>query len=233
MQSKTEDHEEIEWQFEVADLAPVRSWLAEHPAAHGLVVVPVATRELTDTYFDTEDWRLYRVGYALRLRRDSNSAEATMKSLAPAEGALRRRREISVPLKAGAKTLKEAPGPVGERLQGVAGDRDLRTLFVARTRRRTFTLHPEGPSGRQAAVGEVALDETEIGCDGPTRLSRVEVELRPHAEHHDSVGAFVDSLREALGLRPTGASKFEVGLAAAGLSPPVAPDLDPGEKDGR
>ena len=58
------------------------------------------TKELTDTYYDTEDWRFYRAGYALRVRRDGKRVEATMKSLAPPEdGGLKRRREISEPLR--------------------------------------------------------------------------------------------------------------------------------------
>jgi inorganic triphosphatase YgiF len=98
MQEQILDHQEIEWQLEADDLESVSSWLEEHPSASGLAVVPGATKELTDTYYDTEDWRLFRAGYALRLRRDGEGAEATMKAIASAEDALRRRREISEPL---------------------------------------------------------------------------------------------------------------------------------------
>ena len=74
---------------------------------------PGETKELTDTYYDTEDWRFYRAGYALRVRRDGKRVEATMKSLAPPEdGGLKRRREISEPLRSdGPKLLKSARGP--------------------------------------------------------------------------------------------------------------------------
>jgi triphosphatase len=95
-----------------------------------------------DTYYDTDDWRFYRAGYALRVRRDDENVEATMKSLSPAEdGVKRRRREISEPLKRGdAEALLKARGPVGERLRLLAGARDLRPLFGIRHRRRVFTL---------------------------------------------------------------------------------------------
>jgi inorganic triphosphatase YgiF len=174
MQEQMLDHQEIEWQFEAADLEPVESWLNEHPSASGLTVAPGATEELTDTYYDTEDWRLCHAGYALRIRRDGKDAEATIKALMPAEGALRRRREISEPLKRGTKTPKRTRGPVGELLRRVAGDRELRPLFEVRTRRRSFMLYRERASG-DAAVGEVALDESEISGDGgtQTRLKRV------------------------------------------------------------
>src|SRR5215204_2092358 len=136
MQEQVLDHEEIEWQLEAVELAPVENWLNEHPSAAGVDIVPGWARELSDVYYDTEDWRLYRAAYALRVRNtDGQSAEATMKALAPAEGGLRRRREISEPIE-GIETLKGIPGPVGERVRRLAGTADLRPLFEVRTRRR-------------------------------------------------------------------------------------------------
>ncbi len=246
MQDQILDHQEIEWQFEAPDLEPVENWLQKHPSISGLAVAPGATREITDTYYDTDDWRLYRAGYALRLRRDGESAEATMKSLAPAEDALRRRREISEPLEGGIEIPKGTRGPVGERLRRLADVGDLRPLFEVRTRRRTYALHPERSSAegivedasgnirrreRDAAFGELALDESEISGDGEarTRLSRIEVEV--DAGLHDSVEEFVSEMRVALNLHPTGISKFEAGLSVAGLAPAVAPDLGPTQID--
>ncbi len=248
MQEQVLDHREIEWQLEAADLGPVERWLEEHPSASGLAVVPRETRELTDTYYDTQDWRFYRAGYALRVRRDCENAEATMKALASAEGALRRRREISEPIEGGVTTSKGVPGPVGERVRRLAGTADLLPLFEIRTRRRTFSLRPEAPSSggivedasgdihraeaeQEAAVGEISLDQSEFSGEAAPRLSRVEVEVGSEAVVRDGVGDFVDALRDALGLRPAEASKFRTGLSAAGLSPAVAPDLGPTQID--
>ena len=249
MQEQMLDHEEIEWQLEAVELALVENWLEEHPSAAGLAIVPEPAKELTDVYYDTEDWRLYRAGYALRVRRDGESAEATMKALAPAEGGLRRRREISEPLE-GLVTLRGITGPVGERLRRLAGTADLRPLFEVHTRRHTFALRTVTPSSgeivedgsgnihqqnseQDAIVAEIALDESEIFADGgaSTHLSRVEVEVGSDAAIHDGVGDFVEVLREALELRPTRASKFRTGLSVAGLSPEVAPDLGPTQID--
>jgi inorganic triphosphatase YgiF len=251
MHERMVDHQETEWQFEAADLERVESWLERHPSISGLSLISGATRELNDTYYDTEDWRLYRAGYALRVRRDGESLEATMKSLAAAEGELRRRREISEPLDGRATTPKRARGPVGERLRMLAGARDLRPLFEVRTRRRTFALRPESPSAgaivedpsgdlrphaaERGAIGEIALDEAQILGDGgePTRLGRVEVEAASSTALHDGIEELVDELREALNLRPTDASKFETGLSAAGLTPPRAPNLGSKERSER
>jgi triphosphatase len=250
MREQVLDHEEIEWQLEAVDLALVDNWLKEHPSGAGVTIVPEPARELRDVYYDTEDWRLYRAGYALRVRRDNESAEATMKALMPSEGGIRRRREISEPLK-GVQTPKGIPGPVGERVRRVAGSADLRPLFEVSTRRRTFALCSETPSSGEIVedtsgnirlqnseqdaivLAEVALDESEIFANGgdSTHLSRVEVEVGSDAAIHDGVRDFVEVLKEALKLRPTRTSKFRTGLSVAGLSPEVAPDLGPTEID--
>jgi CHAD domain-containing protein len=249
MQEQVLDHEEIEWQLEAVDLELVENWLEEHPSAAGLAVVRGRASELADVYYDTEDWRFFRAGYALRVRRDGESAEATMKARVPAEGGLRRRREISEPLE-GVETLKGIPGPVGERARRLAGTADLRPLFEVRTRRRTFALRTETPfsgeivedasgtirqqnSEQDATVAEIALDESEIfeGGGASTHLSRIEVEVGSDAAIHDGVGDFVQVLRQALKLRPTRRSKFRTGLSVAGLSPEVAPDLGPTKID--
>ena len=155
------DHQEVEWQFDAGDLDPVEDWLREHSLASGFAILPEATRVLTDTYYDTEDWRFYRAGYALRVRRDDKSVEATMKSLSPAEDGVRRRREISEPLRgAGPKTLLKARGPVGERLRSLVGTRTLRPLFKVRTHRRTFAIRPGGSADADGSSSQIVEDAT-------------------------------------------------------------------------
>ena len=258
MQEQMLDHQEIEWQFDATDLGSVERWLEDRPPDSGLRVAPSETKKLTDTYYDTEDWRFYRAGYALRVRRDGERVEATMKSLAPPEdGGLKRRREISEPLKyGGLKGLRAVRGPVGERLRLLlAGQGDLRHLFEVRTRRTVFELRPEdetaephgssdgivvGPEGDirrregDAPIAEISLDESEFsGGEGEARLSRIEVEMSDEgAESYDAVAGFVDGMRGSLELRPTDSSKYGEGLSAAGLTPAVAPDLGPTEVDG-
>src|ERR687895_1011031 len=243
-EARVVDHEEIEWQLEAVDLVLVDNWLKEHSSGAGVAIVPGSASELADVYYDTQECRLYRADYALRIRRDNERAEATMKSLAPAEDGLRRRREISEPI-GSVKTLKGISGPVGERVRRLAGAADLRPLFEVRTRRRTYALRTETPSSGEIVedtsgnirqqnseqdaiiVAEIALDESEIFANGgdSTHLSRVEVEVGSDAQIHDGVGEFVEVLKEALKLRPTRTSKFRTGLSVAGLSPEVAPDL--------
>jgi hypothetical protein len=140
------------------------------------------------------------------------------------EGELRQRREISEPLKGNAKTPKVTRGPVGERVHRLAGARDLRPLFEVCTRRRIFEILAVGADGN-IAVGEIALDESEIFGETPAHMSRIEVEIDSSASLHAGVAEFVDEMRDGLGLNPTRLAKFELGLCAADLNPSGASNL--------
>lgn len=225
------DHHEVEWQFDAAELESVGAWLRQHSSGSGLVVEPESEEKITDTYYDAEDWRFYRAGYALRVRKTGSNAEATMKSLAPAEGSLRWRREITEPLGDDKPaTLRRAPGPVGERTRSLLGGQDARPMFEVRTRRQKFALLLDDPAGEpdngssanRVRIGEVLLDSSEIPLGGgreSARLSRVEVEAGAGTAPTPDLRGFVDEMQYALDLKPASISKFETGLYATGLSP--------------
>src|SRR5215210_4175072 len=218
------DHQEIEWQFDAGDLESVEDWLGQHePGFSGLVVAPESTVEITDTYYDTDDWRFYRAGYALRVRNTDSEVEATMKSLTPAEGSLRRRREISEPLEDDKPaTLKKASGPVGGRYRALVGGREMRPLFTLESRRQGFALLLAGPdeNRKDVRIGEISLDTSEIPLgEEPARLTRVEVEAGIGMAPTPDLHSFVDEMRSALELAPTSISKYETGLYASGLNP--------------
>ncbi len=167
---------ETEWQFDAIDVRPVERWLAAPPDGTGAAVEPGPASTIIDTYLDTEDWRLHRAGYSLRVRRKRGAVEATLKSLEEGQEGLRRRTEFSEVLagKDSAEML-EATGPVATRAKLAAGNASLGQLFEVRTRRREFRLMIDG-----VAAGEVAVDRTTIPLgDGAesARLRRVEVEV--------------------------------------------------------
>lgn len=161
-EDRGKDVQEVEWQFDADDLGRVEGWLGEESSGFELVVGPGSAEDLVDGYYDTEDWRLYRAGYALRLRDSGGGGEATMKSLAPSDGGPRRRREISEPLKdAEMGTLRKARGPVAERLRLLVGEREVGRIFEVRTNRKTFALNAaEGNGGTltASADGEIVQD---------------------------------------------------------------------------
>lgn len=195
------DHQEVEWQFDADDLGRVEGWLGDAPAGSGVVLLgSVSGDDLVDGYYDTGDWRLYRAGYALRIRETGDGAEATMKSLSPAEGNLRRRREISEPLKdAAIGTLRKSRGPVGERLRLLLGEREAGRIFEVRTSRKTFPLSfavgasdagTNGSSGGGAAQDAAGDAQEEAGAGGSSRVGEVVLDssVIPLGEGEESVG---------------------------------------------
>jgi inorganic triphosphatase YgiF len=140
------------------------------------------------------------------------------------EGILRQRREISEPLKGNAKPPKVTRGPVGKRVRRLAGARDLRPFFKVLTRRRILELLAVGANGN-IAVGEIALDESEIFGETPAHLSRIEVETDSGTSLHAGVAEFMDEIRDALELRPTRLAKIELRLSASQY-PSGASNLD-------
>jgi CHAD domain-containing protein len=224
------DDVEVEWQFDAVDLRPVERWLADLPgrpiggltATQALTALAKPVVHQVDRYLDTEDWRIGRAGFVLRTRRKRRRDEATLKDSRPAgEDGLRRRLEVTEPLRPDGIAGLGTGGPVGRRLWAVAGSRPLHQILEIRTRRRAFSLRVAGEE-----VAELALDETTIVGDTaarPVRLRRVEVEVA-----HGWVVALepmVADLREACGLQPAALSKYEAGLLALGITIPGLPDL--------
>lgn len=235
------DHHEVEWQFDAAELEPVEAWLRQHSSGSGLVVEPESEEKITDTYYDAEDWRFYRAGYALRVRKAGSNSEATMKSLSPADGNVRIRREITEPLSDDKPaTLGKAPGPVGERLRSLLGGQKSQPMFEIRTRRQKFALLLEdetgdsenGSSANRVRIGEVVLDSSEVPIgEGreSAKISRVEVEAGAGTAPTPDLRGFVDEMQYALDLKPATISKFETGLYATGLSPRAETETGPTE----
>lgn len=231
-EQRSPDVQEVEWQFDALDVRPVGRWLENGTGEQNLSVTSAETREISDTYLDTEDWRVHRAGYALRIRRTKGKSkpEATMKLLASENGApglqpgLKSRREISEALdNVRPEALEAASGPVGERVRVLAGQKSLRPLFEVKTHRSTYRLALEGSD-----VGEVVLDETVIPLENgaeSARLRRVEVEVEPEAISR--LEPFVERLRDECRLSPAAASKYESGLFARELTPPESPDFGP------
>ena len=209
---------EIEWQLDAQDLSVVQRWIerAAGADAAGVSITPAKTINHVDTYLDTEDRRLDRAGYSVRLRKvPRHPVEATMKSLDGSRpDALRIRRELSEEVESVEPTaVASTGGPVGARVRALVGSRKLVPLFDLQTRRRVFELAvAETPSG------ELLLDETAIrNPDGRllSRLRRVEIEVPETAV--DAVAPLVEGLQRACGLQPAVLSKYESALAAAGI----------------
>jgi CHAD domain-containing protein len=220
---------EIEWQFDALDLRPVERWLASLPTLaigsetqQTVTALAKTPRRLSDSYVDTDDWRMARAGFVVRTRRRGRQDEITLKDMQHAgSDGLRQRLEVTEELPAAGLASIGADGPVGWRIHAIAGRRPLRQVLEIRTRRRPFALRVGGVD-----AAEVALDETSVVVgpgQRPMQLRRVEVEVRP--EWVEALGPIVEQLRTACGLQPAALSKFEAGLLALGVELPGPLDL--------
>ncbi len=234
------DHMEIEWQFDTTDLDMVQRWLEANASSHGVSVRPAEVRQQRDTYFDSVDWRVFNAGYALRVRRLTGHAEATLKSLVPAGQGARHRREISEeladdqvppatvitaspPVITALELLHRATGEVGRRVNALSGTRRVRRLFELQTERHVYEILIGGKP-----AGEIALDETHIVAQPrgkEARLRRVEVEV--YDDSAVELRTFVEALHKACDLRRSITTKFEAGLMAQRLVPDPPPHFGP------
>jgi triphosphatase len=184
-------------------------------------VEPGLTSTIVDAYLDTQDWRLFRAGYSLRIRRKGGRIEATLKSLAEGQDGLRRRAEFTEPIPGrDAAALMHGGGPVATRARLAAGSTPLTRLFEVRTRRHEYRLTID-----RDPAGEIAVDRTTIPLGDHSesaRLRRVEVEVPDSLVLE--LTPFVESMRSACALQPAGLSKYQAGLLALGLKPAIAPD---------
>lgn len=241
------DVREVEWQFDALDLRPVARWLdcaagSENGGSNGRLagfsVVRQDNRRLEDLYLDTENWSVFRAGYALRVRHKGDGFEATCKRLdaVSADGPTVRR-EVSEPLSdADPGLLGTSDGPVGRFVAALSGGEPLKTLFRVETDRTTYRITasappdagdgPSSPSPDTERVAELALDRTGIPVEGerePVRLRRVELEVKSGSP--EVFEPFVERLAGEFRLSPASASKFEAGVIGLDLDPPGPPDL--------
>lgn len=220
------DGREVEWQLACTDLNSVRRWLTEHGTIEGLILEPRSTLQILDTYLDTDDWRIHRAGFALRIRSESGQSEATLKSLHSASTNVADRRELSEPLDSSAsESIRHAIGPVGARVHAVSGAHALLPLFEIRTSRQRFAVRRETET-RQ--LGEIALDDTVISRphgEPQTSMQRVEVEAL--TEVHEPLQSLVKTLRSDCALEAASDTKYSRGLQSVGLAPGPAPQFAP------
>jgi CHAD domain-containing protein len=224
--SGRQDGREVEWQLASTDLASVRRWLADHGTIDGLVLEPRSTQQILDTYLDTDDWRIHRAGFALRIRSESGKSEATLKSLDSTSTEVADRRELNEPLESSeSESLRRSIGPVGARVHAVSGAHALLPLFEVRTSRQRFAIRRE-EEARQ--LGEIALDETVISRPhGEPRTSMQRVEVEALTEAHEPLRSLVKTLRSNCALETASDSKYSQGLKAVGLAPGPAPAFAP------
>jgi triphosphatase len=210
----------VEWQLACTDLGSVRSWLSEHGTIDGLILEPRSTQEIFDTYLDTDDWRIHRAGFALRVRSGAGTTEATLKSLHSASSEVTDRRELTETLSNfDSEAIRASLGPVGTRVSAVSGARTLVPLFELRTSRQRFAVRK---CDETRELGEIALDETYVSPpQGEPKASLQRVEVEALTEAHAPLRSLVKTLRSHCDLKAASDTKYALGLKTVGLAPPM------------
>src|ERR1700678_2828119 len=212
------DGREVEWQLASTDLASVRRWLDDHGTVDGLVLEPRSTLKIFDTYYDTDDWRIHRAGFALRIRSEDGKSEATLKSLRSNRTEMADRRQLSEMLgNSESGSMPRSPGPGGTRGHAVSGAHVLQPLLEVHTSRQRYAVHT---ANDEKPLGEIALDETVISRPhGQPQTSMQRVEVEALTDVHASLQSLVKTLQSGCSLESAADSKFSQGLKSVGLTP--------------
>jgi CHAD domain-containing protein len=207
---------EIEAKFKSARPLP-RAALRAALQRLSRAVGPTDRHECRDLYLDTDDLWLLRAGVACRLRLRKDRAELVLKTLAPPRHGIARRLECEERL---APASFRFPGRLPGRtlrawLEPLMGRQPVRVLFSLHQVRETCLVRP-----RAGVAFQVSADVATVEGASPAAVRReLEVELvegRP-----EDLRPFAGPLTRALRLRPCRDSKFEFGLAAAGIALPA------------
>lgn len=198
---------EIEAKFTVPNRQVYRALLRLRELA-GYTLIPTVSARVADRYFDTADGRLLAAGYACRLRSEGALALATLKGLGGAQGALHRREEQEVQLKAWTPDVTAWPPSSARDLAlALSGGAPLQPLFDLEQHR---TRADVADGARR--VAELSLDAVRavIGRR-PALYYELEVELKAEGTEED-LARLAQVLSTEYGLKPETRSKFERAL---------------------
>ena len=167
---------EIEVKLTGAAKALAKAWRAA--ALQGDPASEEVTRSLENTYFDTADLRLRKLGYALRIRKDGARLIQTLKSNDSSGKGIARRREWSAVVSDLVPDIVQLGDAEVREEIGDLKIEDLAPIFTTKVRRRQRLVKHSDELG-QISVIEVAFDEGEIRAKGGKQsLREIEFELQ-------------------------------------------------------
>lgn len=195
----------VETELKLA-LAPM-AWrlVAQHPC---LAHLPMQSRRLYNTYFDTPDRVLAANGLALRFRKQGRQWRQTIKSSDERGTALTQRLEWEFPAEYGQFDFSPIDcARVRRRLEKALPE--LQPVFTTHFLRQSWLLHTD------SACIEVALDRGRI-VSGARSLPISEMELELRTGSVADLFALASALQATLPLSPALASKAERGYLLLG-----------------
>jgi len=141
--------------FAGPDLQPVERWLAQTAVTAGLSIERGEIHETTDSYLDTGDGRLLRLGFCLRLIEGNGPAVVALEPVASVADPGNGWRESLVP--GTALSPEQHDRLFGGRLRYLKGDRSLNRRIAVRSHLQSLTLRRVG-----GAECEMTVDEMDV-----------------------------------------------------------------------
>ena len=178
-------------------------------------VRPSAQRHVRDIYVDTEDWRLYQAGVALRLRQSPESTLLTLKALGSVQEGLAERLEVE-------EVLPTVPEPVTGELPGDEIARLLRPVVAGSVLVTKLVIEKSGEVFHAVARKGLGLKVTSevVSIEGAPGGTFAEAELELVAGRPKDLRRLGEDLRRRLHVRPSPRSKFDHAVQVLGLRPP-------------
>ncbi len=207
----------MELEVEAKLVAPSAAALARLPGAAESLGYHLGEPErvmVVDHYLDTEDLNLHRAGWALRLRDLGTRKLLTLKERVPPRDGIAKRREYEQEVHWDEDSGWAIPQDVLEgRLRDLLHDSSLAPLFLVRQDRTLFPLAADTGEWCEVALDRVAW-EAAAGTE-----TAFEAELELYRGDETWLRKVAEELRAELGWEPGAVSKYERGLALAGLAP--------------
>ena len=213
---------EVEAKFLIENPAQIAR-LIENLRASGLDVQPLSPVEVVDRYLDTPDWQVFQAGWTYRWRDAGGCRKVGLKSATLTERSVQKREEVEQQVAEFPGNSDRVPtGQVAQRLNAVRPAK-LHELFKVHNHRRLFSVR-----SAQGVLIELAIDHAAItatvppkkGAPGRLEFEELEIELKEGTE--ESFQELAGTIEEQFGLLPSRLSKFERGLQAVGVCPPLA-----------
>ena len=167
------------------------------------------------TYYDTNDYILFRNYIAFRIREEGPKLVASLKWNGKSDGGLHKREELNIHLLETEKPENPAPDIFAESEEGkdvvrLVGDKTLVSMMDVNMTRRSFRIDYNG------SVMEISIDSGEIIANEQHRpICELEIELFSGSE--EDLMRIGDLLSDKYNLVPEQASKFSKGLSMLGL----------------
>ena len=217
---------EIEYKFLLAE-RQAETAVLDLLRANGYRVSPLELLHQQDLYLDTFDWRLFRNGLSLRLRRIGETSVYAVKSLAKMEDGRAERREIEVRAGDGVSDpTSVADKRIREEIDPIISPRRLLVQLAVRTERTPYRVRcPEG------ALVELVFDATGFSARGMNRTRRAQRLCELEEELKKGSTAELETLGRLLadcpGLSPSSSSKLETAIKRLGIVFPAKTPPEP------